>query len=64
MPTKPVTVPPSGLKPEPLLGIAFPAPARLPVVFFFVSLPVGATFVREAPAGIIDTTAEVVTEAA
>ncbi len=64
MPTKPVTVPPNGLKPEPLLGIAFPSPARLPVVFFLVSLPPGATLAREMPAGIIDTAAEILSEVA
>ncbi len=47
---------------EPLLGIAFPSPARLPVVFFLVSLPPGATFARPMPAGTVDVEGELVSD--
>lgn len=52
--TRPATA--AEARPEPLLGIAFPPPARLPVVFFLVSMPVSAA--TPLPAGVVDVEGE------
>lgn len=52
--TRPAT--PADAGHEPLLGIAIPRAARLPVVFFLVSMPVSAA--TPLPAGVVDVEGE------